>query len=69
MTIDKLVVGGKVLIPKGIGSGNLDEKTFFDGDVVGRVVKVTAGGEVVVDIPNYPKLRTYKIEDVMPYQE
>lgn len=69
MTIDKIFVGNKVLIPKGIGSRNLDEKTFFDRDMIGRVVKVTSGGEVVVDILDYPKIRVYDLADVRKYQE
>ena len=64
MSVDKIVKDDNVLIRAGVKSNNLDGKVIFDRDVIGRVVSVNKN-DVVVDIPDYYKLRTYRIEEVV----
>ncbi len=68
MPINELVVGDEVLIKAGVESSNLDERTVFEKDVRGRIV-FKRRERVTVDIPDYHRLRTYRIEDVERYAD
>ncbi len=68
MSIDQIVRGDTVLIRAGVRSKNLDYETVFDRDVTGKVIFLK-GKQLTVDIPSYPKLRTYDLDKVEKYAE